>query len=171
MDVTMIVLRLIHIFAGVFWVGAVFVNEGFLLPAVRAVGPAAGPFMRHLTVVKRYPMRIATSGVLVILSGLGMYWRNGATSGGAWYRSRAAMTYGIGALAAITALAVGLAVIMRAASKLTQVGESIQAAGGPPSPEQAATVAALQQRMVTATHIVAGLLGISVIAMAIGRYV
>jgi hypothetical protein len=72
---------------------------------------------------------------------------------------------------AITALAVGLAVIMRAASKLTQVGESIQAAGGPPSPEQAATVAALQQRMTTATHIVAGLLGISVIAMAIGRYV
>ena len=72
MNVTMIVLRIIHIGAGVFWAGAVFVNEGFLLPTMKATGPGGAPFMRHLMGVKKYPVRIATSGVLVILSGLGM---------------------------------------------------------------------------------------------------
>jgi hypothetical protein len=171
MNVTMIVLRIIHIGAGVFWAGAVFVNEGFLLPTMKATGPGGAPFMRHLMGVKKYPVRIATSGVLVILSGLGMYWRDGAMSNGTWYRSRQAMVYGIGGLSAIIALAYGLAVLTRAAAKMNQVGAAVQASGGPPSPEQAATIAAMQQRITSGTHFVAGLIGIAVIAMAIGRYV
>ena len=170
MDVTMIVLRIIHIGAGVFWAGAVFVNEGFLLPTMKATGPGGAPFMRHLMGVKKYPVRIATAGILVILSGLGMYWRNGAVSNGTWYRSRQAMVYGIGALAAIIALVYGLAVLTRAAAKLNQAGAAVAASGGPPSPEQAATIAAMQQRITSGTHFVAGLIGIAVIAMAIGRY-
>jgi hypothetical protein len=171
MNVTMIVLRIIHIGAGVFWAGAVFVNEGFLLPTMKATGPGGAPFMRHLMVAKKYPVRIAMSGVLVILSGLGMYWRDGAMSNGTWYRSRQAMVYGIGGLSAIIALAYGLAVLTRAAAKMNQVGAAVQASGGPPSPEQAATIAAMQQRITSGTHFVAGLIGIAVIAMAIGRYV
>lgn len=171
MDVTMIVLRIIHIGAGVFWAGAVFVNEGFLLPTMTATGPGGAPFMRHLMGVKKYPVRIATSGILVILSGLGMYWRNGALSSGVWYRSRAAMVFGIGGLSAILALIYGLAVLTRAAAKLNQTGAAVAAAGGPPSPEQAATIAAMQKKIITGTHLVAGLIGIAVIAMAIARYV
>ena len=170
MDVTMLTLRIIHIGAGVFWAGAVFVNEGFLLPTMKATGPGGAPFMRHLMGVQKYPMRIAASGVLVILSGLGMYWRNGALSNGAWYRSRPAMVFGIGGLAAIIALGYGLAVLTRAAAKLNQVGAAVAAGGGPPSPEQAATIAAMQQRITSGTHFVAALIGIAVIAMAIGRY-
>lgn len=171
MDVTMIVLRLLHIFAGVFWAGAVFINEGFLLPTVRATGPVGGQFMRHLVSVKRYPIRIATSGIIVILTGLGMYWRLGSVSGGAWYRSRPAMVYGIGGLAAIVALAIGLTLIMRAANRLAQIGNEVQASGSPPSAEQTATIAALQKRMSTGSHAVSGLIAVAVITMAIGRYV
>lgn len=171
MDVTTIVLRIIHIAAGVFWAGAVFVNEGFLLPTMKATGPGGAPFMRHLMGVQKYPVRIATSGVLVILSGLGMYWRNGSLSNGIWFRSRSAMVYGVGGLSAIIALVFGLAVLTRAAAKMNQVGAAVQASGGPPSPEQAATIAAMQQRITSGTHFVAGLIGITVIAMAIGRYV
>ena len=171
MDVTAVVLRIIHIGAGVFWAGAVFVNEGFLLPTMKATGPGGAPFMRHLMGAKKYPVRIATAGVLVILSGLGMYWRNGSLSNGTWFRSRQAMVYGVGGLSAIIALAFGVVVLTRAAAKLNQVGAAVTAAGGPPSPEQAATIAAMQQRITSGTHFVAGLLGITVIAMAIGRYV
>ena len=171
MNLTLIVLRIIHIGAGVFWAGAIFVNEGFLLPTMKATGPTGAPFMRHLMGVKKYPVRIATSGVLVILSGLALYWLNGSLASGAWYRSRPAMVYGIGGLSAIIALVFGLAVLTRAAAKLNHVGAAVQAAGGPPSPEQAATIAAMQQRITSGTHFVAGLIGITVLAMAIGRYV
>jgi hypothetical protein len=171
MDVLMIVLRLIHIVAGVFWAGAVFINEGFLLPTVKALGPVGGQFMRHLIGVKKYSVRIATSGFLVILSGIGMYWRNGSLSAGSWYRSHSAMVYGIGGISAIIALGFGLTFILRAASKLNEIGNAVQASGGPPSAEQAATIGVMQNRMSTGSHIVAGLIAITVIAMAIGRYV
>ena len=65
----------------------------------------------------------------------------------------------------------GFAVLMRAAAKMNQVGAAVAAAGGPPSPEQAATIAAMQQRITSGTHFVSALLGIAVIAMAVGRYV
>jgi hypothetical protein len=171
MNWLMIVLRVIHIAGGVFWAGAVFVNEGFLLPTVKALGPVGGQFMRHLVGVRKYSIRIATAGFLVILSGLGMYWRNGSISAGSWYRSRQAMVYGIGGLAAIIALVFGLTYILRAAGKITEIGNAVQASGGPPSAEQAAIMGAMQKRMSTGSHVVAGLIGITVIAMAIGRYV
>ncbi len=171
MDVIMIVLRLIHIFSGVFWAGAVFINEGFLMPTVRAVGPAGAPFMQHLMGARKYPMRIATSGFLVVLSGIGMYWRNGAKSNGVFYSSRQGMILGFGALAAIIGLTLGLTLILPAGNKLTRLGGTIAASGGPPTAEQQATIGALQQRISTVSHAVAGLIAIAVLAMAIGRYV
>ena len=171
MDVLMIVLRLLHVFAGVFWAGAVFINEGFLLPTVRATGPAGGQFMRHLVGVKKYSTRIAMSGMLVILTGLGMYWRNGSLSNGAFYRSRSGMVLGLGGLSAIIALIFGLTYILPAANRLTQIGNEVQAAGGPPSAEQAGAIAAMQKKMAMGSHVVSGLIAIAVVAMAIGRYV
>jgi uncharacterized membrane protein len=38
--------RLVHIVAGVFWVGGVVFLTGFLLPTLRVVGPAAGQSWR-----------------------------------------------------------------------------------------------------------------------------
>ena len=48
MDTYLVVLRIVHILAGVFWVGAVVTTILFLQPTARDVGPAAGPFMAHL---------------------------------------------------------------------------------------------------------------------------
>jgi hypothetical protein len=171
MDWLMIVLRLIHIAGGVFWAGAVFINEGFLLPTMKATGPAGAPFMRHLMGVQQYSVRIATAGFLVILSGLGMYWRNGSVSSGAFYRSRLGMTLGLGGLTAIIALTIGLAFILPATKKMAAIGNAIQSGGGAPTPDQASTMSAMQQRVATGSHMVAGLIGLTVITMAIGRYV
>ena len=64
MNATMVVLRILHIFGGVFWAGSVFMATGFLLPAVRATGPAVGgPFMRQLMGVQRLSVRIATAAI------------------------------------------------------------------------------------------------------------
>ena len=50
-----VVLRLFHIGAGVFWVGGVLMFARFIFPAVQAVGPAAGPLMDQLTRVRQLP--------------------------------------------------------------------------------------------------------------------
>src|SRR5438046_2518892 len=110
MDLTIIVLRLLHIVAGVFWAGAVFLTAGFLIPAVRATGPAGGQFMRQLVGKQGLPTRVVAAALVTVLSGLGLFWRNASLSSGAWPRSHPGMGYSIGALAALLALIPGIGI-------------------------------------------------------------
>ncbi len=48
-------LRLIHILAGIFWVGAILLIAGFLLPTSRATGREGARFMQHLMLKRRLP--------------------------------------------------------------------------------------------------------------------
>jgi hypothetical protein len=171
MDVTLIVLRVIHIVFGVFWAGMAFFLASLLLPAVRANGPAGVAIMRHLAVPKRLPAAITTSALLTVLAGFGLYWHNTSLSGGGWPSSRPGMIYGVGAIFAIVAVTIGIAVVGRGVEKLVQLGKAIEATGVAPTAEQAGRLAGLQRRVTLGTRIVAGLLGITVIAMAIARYI
>jgi hypothetical protein len=166
----MIVLRLIHIVSGVFWVGAFLLVVGFLFPAVRAMGPQGGRVMQEVMQRRRLPAYLGVAAGLTILSGFVMYGRVAAATNGAWASTRAGMTYGIGGLAAILAVVVGALVAGPAGRKLGKLGERVQASGGPPSAEQAAQMAALQVRMGRGMQVVAFLLLVAVVAMAIGRY-
>jgi hypothetical protein len=74
-------------------------------------------------------------------------------------------------VAALVTLVIGLAVITPTAGKLGGIGAAIQARGGPPTAEQAAELARLQGRMVSATQIGAVFIAIALAAMAIARYV
>ena len=62
MDTYLVVLRIVHILAGVFWVGAALTAFLFLQPAAREVGPAAGPFMAHLAGKKKLVDWVLRSG-------------------------------------------------------------------------------------------------------------
>src|SRR5215510_9112272 len=75
MDTYMVVLRILHIVAGVFWVGAVLVTFLFLQPTAREIGPAAGPFMAHLAGKKKLVDWVLRAAGLTILAGALMYWR------------------------------------------------------------------------------------------------
>lgn len=171
MDWIIIVLRFLHIFAGVFWLGAVFINEAFILPTVRGTGPVGGQFMGYMVRVKSYPTRIIGAAVVTILAGLGLYARNAALSHGAWAQTRPAMVYGIGGAAAILALFPGIGLGARSANRLAALGATIQAGGKPPSAEQQAEMAVWQKRLAIGSHATAGLTAIALLCMAIARYV
>src|SRR5262245_61236589 len=101
MDTYMVVLRILHILAGVFWVGAAFVTILFLQPTARELGPAAGPFMAHLAGKKRLVDWVLRAAGLTILAGVLMYWR---VSGGLewdWISSAQGLGLTIGALCGI----------------------------------------------------------------------
>ena len=170
MDLLTIVLRFLHIFAGVFWMGAVFTSEMFLLPTVRATGPAGAQFMGHLVRVKKFPVRVVGAAIVTVLAGLGLYWHNIAISSGAWAQTRAASTYGIGGAAAILALFPGIGMVALGATRLSALGASIQASGAQPTADQQAQMATLQKRIAIGTHATAGLTAIALLCMAIARY-
>src|ERR1041384_2748613 len=161
-------LRLIHILAGVFWVGGVLFLTRFLLPTTSALGPAAGPVMDHLNRVRRLPQSLLGAGFITVLSGFTLYWRDAAGSGRAFPTG---MVFGAGGIFAILAVLIGLAVNIPTARRLGEFLASIQASGGAPSPEQKGVLLALQTRLGNAARAVAALLVLATAAMAVARYV
>lgn len=167
----MIVLRLLHIVAGVFWAGTAIFVAAFLVPSARATGPDGGRLVQHIMQHRRLPIYLGIAMVLTTLSGLTMFWLFSARTGGAWARSPQAITLGVGALLAIAGGIVGAALSAPIGLAIGALADRIQAGNGPPSAEQSAEMARLQQRITVATRTAAALLLGAVVAMAVARYV
>jgi hypothetical protein len=170
MDLLFLLARLLHIGLGVFWAGSLIFNAVFLLPAIRDAGPegvkvAAGLMRRRFLDV------LPVAAGLTVLSGLWLYWRISGGFAPAYLHSAAGLTYGIGGIAALIALGLGLGIIrpgMLRAAALSQVAAGLQPAE---RAAQLATAQAMRIRAGAAGRIVAGLLILSAGAMALGRYV
>jgi hypothetical protein len=146
MDVLMVILRIIHIFAGVFWVGVAFFNIGFLQPAVRATGAEGQAVMRHLAQRTNFLLATYSAATLTMLSGVLMYWRFAAVAPGAVW-SRYGIALGIGGIAGIIAWAFVIVVVRGIFNQMGALGAAIRSQGGPPTPEQAAQLQALGARL------------------------
>jgi uncharacterized membrane protein len=164
-----IVLRLIHILGGIFWVGAMIMLAGFLIPTVRATGREGGRFMQSLMQQQRLQLYLGLAAALTVLSGITMYARLAAATHGAWAGTGPGIAYGVGALAAILGAALGGGLSGSAGRKMLALGQAVGSA--PPSPEQQAELARLQRRMALGARLAAGFLVIAAGAMAVGRYV
>jgi hypothetical protein len=170
MDTYMVVLRIVHVLAGVFWVGAAFTTILFLQPTAREVGPAAGPFMAHLAGKKRLIDWVLRAAGLTILAGLLMYWRVSGGLDGDWIISAQGLALTIGALCGIGAFSLGLSVVRPSIMATLAIGAEVAASGGPPTPEQAAKLQELQKRGKAVGQIIVPLLVIAVSGMAAWRY-
>src|SRR5512142_1047325 len=68
------VLRLFHIFSGVFWAGSAISLICFIEPAVRAAGPAGATFFERLWQHTRMLFFMNMASLLTALTGLMLYW-------------------------------------------------------------------------------------------------
>ncbi|MEO8294664.1 MAG: hypothetical protein ABI613_04035 [Gemmatimonadota bacterium] len=168
---TIILLRLIHILSGVFWVGSVLFVARFLMPALRAIGPASGPVMQQLTQVRKLPLFMMIVAILTILSGITLYWQDSGGFTGAWIDSAPGRVFGLGGILAIVAGIIGMAINTPTGRKMGELGAAIGRSNGPPSPEQVAEIGRLQGKMYSSMQVVAVLLVLATAAMAIARYV
>src|SRR5262245_31349890 len=162
-------LRLIHILGRIFWVAGVMVNTLFLLPAVRAVGPSAGPVLQFMMQRRRLPIWMNVAMGLTMLSGFGLYGFF-ASAGGGWARSRMAMVLGLGALFALGAAGIGGALIQPTTRKLAALGQQLQGAGGPPSAAAQEEMKGLQARLSKGLSFVLTFVLLAAAAMAVARY-
>jgi hypothetical protein len=168
----LLLLRLVHIVVGVFWVGAVAFIAFFLLPSLQAAGPAGGAIMQQLTQQQRMPAWLSASGGLTVLAGLLLYWHDsGGFSSVEWMRSGTGITFGIGAVLAIAGIGVGTGVNVPAARELGVIMARAQAAGGLPTPADLAAAERLQARLASGGRAAAVLLLLAAAAMSVARYV
>jgi hypothetical protein len=166
-----IVLRLIHIIGGVFWVGTVLVLAWFVGPAQRAMGGATSvTFLEQLMIRQKLRIYLSLAMVLTVLSGLTMYARYVMTTHGQWASTTPAKVLGLGGLLGIIGGAVGASSGARRGGKIVAIGEAMRSAGGTLTPQQESELGELQNKTANELRIVAALLVIAVAAMASARY-
>lgn len=165
-----IVLRLVHILTGVFWVGALVFIAGFLMPAVRATGPAGGAVMGQVMQVRKLHRYMTSAGLLNILSGFCMVYVLAGSLGFQWFTIGMGRAIGIGALLTLVATVFGLVVNAPTAQRVAKLAASFQSAGRAPTPDEASQMQALQQRLSRAAIAVTIMLVLAAACMAVARY-
>lgn len=163
------VLRLLHILAGAFWYGTVIFTVRFLMPSLRAVGPAAGPVMAQLN-QRKLSLALMGAALINLTSGIWLIFLVSGGAPGIWMRSPMGRMFGIGGGFAILAAILGAIVNPPAVKRLGEIAASAAKRGGPPSPDEVAETGRLQRRMGVANLFVAALLTLALSAMALARH-
>jgi hypothetical protein len=163
------ILRVIHIFAGVFWAGVAFFTAALLAPAVAKMGPEGGRFMQQFVQKTQISKYMSLAALLTTLPGVILYVIDSGFRP-AWMTTGIGMGWTIGGLAGIAAFLHGGLVTGRTSNRIEQLGMEIAAAGGPPSPAQMAEMGQLQRKMRDAGIVSAILLAVAVLGMSVARY-
>jgi hypothetical protein len=166
-EIYLVILRVIHILAGVLWAGWAFASAGFVEPAARAAGPEGGKFMQALAAKTKLTQAMLVAPLLVILSGVLIYLQMSGGLSRDWLVSASGLALTLGALAGILAFILGFVMIRPAADHLAALSGRLQMAGGPPKPEQMAELGIVQRQLYRGGWYGAILLVISVIGMAL----
>jgi uncharacterized membrane protein len=166
----MIVWRLIHIFSGVFWVGATYMMLGFVEPSVKATGEVGKKFMQQIGLKSKFSPIMGLMGILSSVSGLIMYDKISGFRG-AWISSATGLSLTLGGLFGLLALVFGFVIQFRTSGRMKALAGDMAAAGGPPSPEQMAEMGRLSERMSLGGRISAVLMTLSLAGMSVAQYV
>jgi hypothetical protein len=169
-DPLLLSFRLLHIVAGVLWVGFAVFTALYLGPAVQEVGPDGGKVM--LALQRRKLLTVLPLLALgTLLSGFWLYWKVSMGFAPSYMGSRVGMTIGTGAVAALAGYALGIAVMRPAILKAMALSQP------PAVPESDADRAArmamagrYRARAAAMGRIVSALLLLATAAMAIARY-
>jgi hypothetical protein len=172
-DWFMILFRILHIAFGVAWVGSVFLFVTFVRPSVETIAPAGAPFMAELLGKRKMIDRIIAIAWVSVIAGVVMYVKDWTDRGGFgnWVGSSFGLMLTIGMVLSLVALAFGMFGTRPNVMRVLAIGRQVAESGGPPSPEQAAEIAARQAKLKAYAFTSLTLLILAVIAMSTARYI
>lgn len=162
----LITLRLIHIVAGVLWVGGAALLAAFALPAARDENGIA--YLRRLIWQRNLPRYLNVTLALALLSGLLMYGNLVVATQGSWARTRVGKTLGLGGGLAIVAALVATFVAAPAIHRALELTKDASTTNAGPA---GAEVDRALSRYGAAMRLVVALLVGTAALMAIARYV
>jgi len=171
-SVFMIVFRFLHIVSGVLWVGSAFLFVGFIGPSAAEVAPSGLPLLTA-AVKKRKVVRVIIGlGSANVIAGWIMWLHDMslAASLGDWVGSRFGLVITIGAVIATIAAFVGSIGVGGNVERLVDLGNEVEASGGPPTAAQADTIARVSKALERHGKMDLTLLLLAVTAMATARY-
>lgn len=160
------ILRIVHIAGGVFWVGGTLMMAFFIAPTVGATAEAGQKFVGHLMNNLKFSQRMSAAAGLTGLAGVLLYWHDTAGLTSAWTYSLTGIGFGVGALFGLVGFVFGI-MVGQTTKAMAQLGAQIQ---GKPTDEQMAQMGKLRKNQATYSNTASAMLIISVLLMAISRY-
>ena len=166
MIVLLIVLRILHVLGGVFWVGAALAMNLFINPSLRATAEAGQKVTAHLITQTKFAAALIVSSAATIIAGTWLYWidSNGFSYG--WMNTPTGIVFGVGGLFAFVGWGTGF-VLSRTGAAMGKLAGQIH---GAPTPDQQAQLAALGRRQVNFSKINLASLTIATVLMAMARF-
>lgn len=133
----LLVFRTLHVMAAIAWAGSVFLIVLFVQPSAAAVGPAGAPFMRELLGKRRLISVVLWLATTTIVAGGFLYWSDVQAYGGlgSFLDSAFGLGLTIGAVSALIAFGIGMAVTKPTIDRVMAIGAQIAQAGDPPPAE------------------------------------
>ncbi|GAB4574332.1 MAG: hypothetical protein Kow0077_20360 [Anaerolineae bacterium] len=169
MDLYMVILRLLHIPAGILWVGFGLFMLGFAMPAALQLPDRGGQFVRMLYHRQQLGRAFPILALITTVAGILLYLRVSDMFNGAWMSSPGGIVLTIGSLAGIGAFLHGIKLGADSEAQVALLDE-VAAQGGPPTPEQAQKLAEIGQKVFRSSVISSLLMIIAVIGMSTARY-
>lgn len=166
MNVLMLVLRIVHIFAGIVWGGGALVMEFFIGRTIAATGETGQKFVQHLMNKVRMHNFMTVAALCTVLAGALLYWIDSDGFSSGWLESGSGIGFGIGAAFGLVAFVFG-AIFGSSNAKLAQMGAQIQ---GKPTSEQLSQIQAIQKRISTVSPIHVFSMILAMLFMATARY-
>jgi len=166
MNYYLLVLRILHIGAGVFWVGSTLLLAVVITPALKATGGSGQKFVDYLITKKRFGTESAGAGGMAGIAGLLLYWHDsqGLTSG--WMQGSAGIGFAIGGVFGLIAFIFGI-LTDRSLKAMAEIREQLENA---PSDEMTSQFQVLEKQQTAYLNVCAVTLTLSLWTMAVARY-
>jgi uncharacterized membrane protein len=163
-------LRFVHVIASVCWAGGGFIFFWFVEPTAKSLEPAGMKFVQHMTGKRRFNIFMVVNSTLTVLSGGLLIWNSSGGDLLAYMKTGPGLGFALGSAVGIAVYFVGMLGISPRAGKLAKIGQEIELAGGPPSPEQVAVMQKLDKEMTMYSTIDFWMVALSLALMATARY-
>ena len=170
MKAELLILRLVHILGGIFWVGSMMYTTFFLIPAIGSSPAVAGQVMAGLQKRRLFTI-LPIVALLTIASGVRLLSIASAGFSGAYFGTSTGRTFAASALAATVAFLLSLLVSRPGFVRVGRLSASLAAATDEGARHRiAAEMQQLSRRVAIANAIVVALLLFSAAGMATARY-
>lgn len=166
MNTLMLVLRIVHISAGIVWGGGSVIMHFFFGPTVRATNQTGQQFADHLMLKSKFVTVMTTMATLTVLAGAILYWLDSDGFTSEWMKSSAGIGFAIGGLFGLVAFISGV-IFGQMNKKLAFLSSQVQ---GKPGPEQLAEIQSVQKKIALASRFHTPSIIISILLMSASRY-
>jgi uncharacterized membrane protein len=166
METLVLLLRIVHISAGILWGGGSLIMHFFFGPTVRATNQSGQQFAGHLILRTRFVAVMTTMATLTVLAGASLYWLDSQGLTSSWMKSSTGIGFIIGGLFGFVAFVSGVT-FGQLNKQLATVGSQVQ---GKPTPEQMEKIQSIQKRIALATSFHVPSIIAAILLMSASRY-